>query len=97
MFPAQAPVYAQALLEEGRYITPEEGRASGVAKQSLILIRRTMGRPQEVLYHVTDQPPPPKDSAWYRVAAIFVTGASWQFKDYPLDVRMCADCLHVAL
>ena len=75
-------------------MTPEEGRASGVAKQSLILIRRTMGRSQEVLYHVTDQPPPPKDSAWYRVAAIFVTGASWQFKDYPLEVGVLLVVLH---
>ena len=57
-----------------------------MVKQSLILIRRTMGRTEEVLYHVTDQPPPPKDSAWYRVAAIFVTGAAWQFKDYPMEV-----------
>ena len=41
---------------------------------------------QEVIYHIIDQPPPANDSTWYRVAAIVVTGAGWQFKDYPFEV-----------
>ena len=47
---------------------------------------------QEVIYHIIDQPPPAQDSTWYRVAAIVVTGAGWQFKDYPFEVLLSRHC-----
>ena len=76
----------QSILEEGVYITPEQARAQGVKKQSLVIFYRKIGRSAPVMYHITDQPPAAKSHDWERVAAIFVTGAAWQFKEYPFKV-----------
>ena len=76
----------QAMLEEGVYQTPEQAQAQGAKRTPLLIIQRKFGRQEPVMYHVTDQPPPVKSYDWARVAAIFVTGASWQFSSYPYKV-----------
>lgn len=36
----------QSLLEDCKYITPEEARSAGVKRQNRINVRRTIGRPE---------------------------------------------------
>ena len=79
-------VMPQSILEEGGYITPEQARAQGAKKSSLVIFYRKMGRSAPVMYHITDQPPGARSHDWERVAAIFVTGAAWQFKEFPFKV-----------
>lgn len=76
----------QAILEEGTYITPEQGRAAGAKKSQKVPFFRKFGRKEPVMYELTDQPPDVKSHDWSRVAAIFVTGAAWQFTNYPYKV-----------
>lgn len=76
----------QAFLAEGRYITPEQARAEGTKKQGLVVMERSFGKSSPVMYQIVDQAPAAKSHDWERVAAIFVTGAAWQFKDYPFKV-----------
>ena len=76
----------QSILEDGAYITAEHARAQGAKRQSLVIFHRKIGRAEPVLYHITDQPPAKRSHDWNRIAAVFVTGAAWQFKDYPFKV-----------
>ena len=39
-------------------------------------------------YHVTDRAPDRTSADWKRVAAVFVSGAGWQFKGWPHKVRL---------
>ena len=36
----------QSLLEDSKYISPEEARSQGVKRQNRINVRRTIGRPE---------------------------------------------------
>ncbi|KAK9798150.1 hypothetical protein WJX73_010549 [Symbiochloris irregularis] len=74
---------AKAILEDGTYITPEQGRDAGAKRSQKVPFFRKFGRQDPVMYELTDQPPDPKSHDWSRVAAIFVTGAAWQFTNYP--------------
>lgn len=75
---------AQEFLEAGAYKSNEDARKAGVKKEPKCTILRRLGRQKPVPYEVTDRTP--TKAEWNRVVAVFVTGASWQFKDWPNEV-----------
>ena len=65
------------------YKSNETLRKEGAVKHASATILRKIGRSKPVPYDVTDKPPPPKHDDWSRVVAVLVTGATWQFKEWP--------------
>ena len=57
-----------------------EGKKS---RGNTYIIRRKYKREKPVKYEVTDKPPPKKSGDWARVVAVVVSGAKWQFKEFP--------------
>jgi hypothetical protein len=77
------PVYfVQEFLERGVYKSSEVARKEGAKKESRLTITRTIGRAKPLPYEITDKTPEKKED-WERVVAVFVTGATWQFKGFP--------------
>jgi len=72
----------QEFLEKGVYKSSEAARKEGAKKESRMTITRTIGRTKPLPYEVTDKTPEQKQE-WERVVAVFVTGATWQFKGFP--------------
>ena len=72
----------QEFLEQGVYKSSEALRKEGTKKESRITIMRSIGRAKPRPYEVTDKTPTHKHE-WERVVAVFVTGATWQFKGFP--------------
>lgn len=84
----------QEFLESGSYKSNDVARKEGAIKKARCTIERRLGRPKAVPYEVTDKTPSKAD--WNRVVAVFVTGASWQFKDWPNEVGPeTAHALHI--
>ena len=80
----------QEFLEEGSYKPSDVARKEGAKKETKLVILRRLGRPKPVAYEVTDRVPSKKE--WNRVVAVFVTGASWQFKGWPNEVSVDFSC-----
>ena len=80
-------VGAQTILEDGQFKRWETCKEEGVKKQNLLVVRRSIGRKQPVVYHVMDHAPD-KKTDWQRVVAVFVSGQAWQFKGWPYSVRL---------
>ncbi|CAF4232449.1 unnamed protein product, partial [Rotaria sp. Silwood2] len=71
------------LLEDLKYISTEEGKASGTKRDGDILIQRKKGN-LTVPYRITDDPLRLTKQDWEeRVVAVFAQGPAWQFKGWP--------------
>jgi len=71
------------LLEDLKYISTEEGKASGIKRDGDILIQRKKGN-LTVPYRITDDPLRLTKQDWEeRVVAVFAQGPAWQFKGWP--------------
>lgn len=78
---------AKDFLESGRYVPSTTKKQGKEKKEDIMLVSRTFGREQPVMYEVTDRCPnknsPRHRDFWSRVVCAFVTGAKWQMADWP--------------
>lgn len=75
---------AKEFLQEGKFVNWDVVQKSGAKKSSSVYISRTYKRDgAKVKYEVTEKAPHKRSEDWARVAAVFVLGAKWQFKDWP--------------
>lgn len=63
---------AKEILQDLRFITTEEKKASGSQRENEILLQRRKDGNTTVPYRVIDQPSKLTDSDWHRVVAVFV-------------------------
>ena len=75
---------AKDLLQDMRFVAPEEKRAGGARRDNEVLIQRLKPDGTTVPYRVVDAPMKLSPEEWERVAAVFVQGPAWQFKGWPL-------------
>ncbi|KAL7643864.1 UNVERIFIED_CONTAM: hypothetical protein RMT77_005870 [Armadillidium vulgare] len=76
---------AKDILQDMKFVSPEQRRAMGTKRESEILIQRTKEEGLTVPYRVTDQPAKLTNAEWDRVVAVFAIGPAWQFKGWPYD------------
>ena len=78
----------QEFLQHGVYKLPHEALPDGAPRPAVDKFMRTMGRkPPGVPYVITSKAPDTKSNDWRRVVAVFVSGQTWQFKDWPFKAR----------
>ena len=78
----------QEFLQHGVYKLPHEALPDGAPRPAVDKFMRTMGRkPPGVPYVLTSKAPDIKSNDWRRVVAVFVSGQTWQFKDWPFKAR----------
>ncbi|MCL4132926.1 UNVERIFIED_CONTAM: hypothetical protein GTU68_043929 [Idotea baltica] len=75
---------AKDLLQDMKFIPPEQKRRMGTKKETEILIQRSK-EGLTVPYRVTDNPSKLTNAEWDRVVAVFAIGPAWQFKGWPYD------------
>lgn len=91
------------LLCKGVFISVEDKQKSGASRPNEpYLIHRVITNTGERLtYRIVDNPTKLRPEEWDRVAAVFVTGQAWQFKDWrwsqPLELFQHALGIHLAL
>lgn len=73
-----------ASFESGEYVRLEKG----VAKESLITLNKASyyDPSKNVRYQVIDSVSQLKSEDWNRVVAVFVSGAAWQFAEWPTKI-----------
>ncbi|CEF99556.1 RNA polymerase II accessory factor, Cdc73 [Ostreococcus tauri] len=75
---------AKEFLQNGKFTPWDVVQKSGAKKSSSVYISRTYKRDgSKIKYEVTEKAPHKRSEDWARVAACFVLGAKWQFKDWP--------------
>lgn len=74
---------AKEILQDLKFITNEEKRASGAQRENEILLQRRKDGSPSVPYRIIDQPTKLTPHDWNRVVAVFVLGPAWQFKGWP--------------
>lgn len=74
---------AKEILQDLRFITTEDKKASGSQRENEILLQRRKDGNLTVPYRVIDQPSKLSTQDWNRVVAVFVLGPAWQFKGWP--------------
>uniref|UniRef100_A0A674EK17 Cell division cycle 73, Paf1/RNA polymerase II complex component, homolog (S. cerevisiae) n=1 Tax=Salmo trutta TaxID=8032 RepID=A0A674EK17_SALTR len=82
---------AKDLLQDLKFVTPEEKKKQGVQRDNEVLLQRRKDQIQPggatlsvtVPYRVIDQPLKLAPQDWDRVVAVFVQGPAWQFKGWP--------------
>ena len=78
----------QEFLQHGVYKLPHEALPEGAPRPAVEKFMRTMGRkPPGVPYVITSKAPDTRSNDWRRVVAVFVSGQTWQFKDWPFKAR----------
>lgn len=85
-------------LLEGMYISVEEKRSAGAAKErEMLLIRDLPGGGGRLIYRVIDDPTKLASAEWDLVVAVFATGQLWQFKGwkFPTPVALFQNVLGV--
>ncbi len=70
---------AKKFLEEGKYVKAEEAMSRGVERKKVDVVVRRMAGDRVQLYKLIDDPTMLPAEEWSRVAAVFVTGQTWQF------------------
>lgn len=76
---------AKDILQELKFVTQEEKRASGSQRENEVLLQRRKDGNTSVPYRVVDQPGKLTPLDWSRVVAVFVLGPQWQFKGWPWE------------
>ncbi|KAH9326543.1 hypothetical protein KI387_006721, partial [Taxus chinensis] len=75
---------AKDFLEDGVYVAPDIKAKEMPNKPECVTIQRKIGREKApVTYEIRDKPAALEANDWDRVAAVFVLGKEWQFKDFP--------------
>eukprot|EP01018_Ginkgo_biloba_P020794 Gb_16335 [translate_table: standard] len=75
---------AKDFLEDGVYVAPDVKAKLTPKKPECVTIQRKIGREKApVTYEIRDKPSSLASKDWDRVAAVFVLGKEWQFKDWP--------------
>jgi len=75
---------AKELLQHGTYVTFDEKRKTNPTKEHLLVIDHKNSKGAIVKYHIIDDTRKLTSTDWDRVAAVFVSGALWQFDDWPI-------------
>ena len=78
----------QLFLEQGTYRFPQQVADEGGTNSSTETFMRTIGRTKPVRYRIVNKAPEKKSHDWKRVVAVFVSGANWQFKGWPFEVKL---------
>lgn len=83
------------MLQDLKFVTVEQKKAEGCARENEVLLQRRKGNPGDHLptnastitvpYRVVDNPGRLSAAEWERVVAVFVQGPAWQFKGWPWD------------
>lgn len=76
---------AKDILQDLKFVSHEEKRASGSKRENEILLQRRKDGGLTVPYRVIDNPQKLTNADWDRVVAVFVMGPAWQFKGWPFD------------
>lgn len=76
---------AKEILQELKFVTTEERKAQGAARENELLLQRRKEGNTTVPYRVIDNPTKLSAQDWNRVVAVFVMGPAWQFKGWPWD------------
>lgn len=76
---------ARDILQDLKYVTIEQKRAQGAARENEVLLQRVKEGNMTVPYRVIDNPAKLTPQDWSRVVAVFVMGPAWQFKGWPWD------------
>jgi len=76
---------AKEILQDLKYVSTEEKRATGTKRENDVLIQRRKEGGLTVPYRVLDNPGRLTNAEWDRVVAVFVMGQAWQFKGWPHD------------
>jgi parafibromin len=76
---------AKEILQELKFMTQEEKKASGAQRENEVLLQRRKDGNSTVPYRVVDNVAKLTPSDWNRVVAVFVLGPQWQFKGWPWD------------
>lgn len=79
---------AKSFFQDGKYITPEEGRAAaGGKKPQKVTVTRKTPRGNVVTFELMDNPIPllAKRDGWKRVVGVVAAGPDWQFKGWPVS------------
>lgn len=74
---------AKEILQDLRFLTTEEKKATGSHRENEILLQRRKEGNTSVPYRIVDQPSKLSPHEWSRVVAVFVLGPAWQFKGWP--------------
>jgi len=78
---------AKDILQDLRFVSTEEKRASGGKRENDVLIQRRKEGGLTVPYRVLDNPGRLNNAEWDRVVGVFVMGQAWQFKGWPNEGR----------
>lgn len=73
------------ILQELKFMTTEQKRAQGCARENEVLLQRSKEANTTVPYRIIDNPTKLTAQDWQRVVAVFVMGPAWQFKGWPWD------------
>jgi len=76
---------AKDILQELRFVSTEEKKASGAKRDNEVLLQRRKESNLTVPYRIIDNPQKLSPADWDRVVAVFVMGPAWQFKGWPWD------------
>jgi parafibromin len=76
---------AKDILQELKFVTQEDKRASGAQRENEVLLQRRKDGNTTVPYRIVDQPGKLTPHDWSRVVAVFVLGPQWQFKGWPWE------------
>lgn len=76
---------AKDILQDLKFLTNEEKKASGAPRDNEILLQRRKDSNTTVPYRIIDQPGKLTPHDWSRVVAVFVFGPAWQFKGWPWE------------
>ncbi|CAG0922104.1 unnamed protein product [Notodromas monacha] len=76
---------AREILQDLKFVTTEEKRASMMRRENDCLIQRSKDGGLTVPYRVIDNTNRLTNADWDRVVAVFVMGPAWQFKGWPWD------------
>ncbi|OQR71103.1 parafibromin-like [Tropilaelaps mercedesae] len=75
---------AKDILEDLKFVSSEDKRKAGVRREQAVIVQhRRPGGSLTQPYKVIDDPRHLRPEDWDRVAAVFVQGATWQFKGWP--------------
>lgn len=74
---------AKDILQDLKFISTEDKKAQGCARENELLLQRRKEGNITVPYRVIDNPSKLSPQDWNRVVAVFVMGPAWQFKGWP--------------
>ncbi|XP_003748552.1 parafibromin [Galendromus occidentalis] len=75
---------AKDILEDLKFVSSDEKKKQGARREQAVIIQhRRQGTNLSQPYKIIDDPRHLRPEDWDRVAAVFVQGPTWQFKNWP--------------